>query len=140
MDCESPEQFDVELQQLEEVWNSKEMYTWSSSEANFHSWFTKYQALNIKQKMLKPLCQAAGLGHIPAEYTNNPNKFTNACIKEKVDYKKSELNKFCQKMKELVESQTQDIESPFTLDAGPYAVSVAYLQYKENPRKWVKQT
>ena len=43
-------------------------------------------------------------------------------------------------MKELVESQTEDIESAFTLDAGPYAVSVAYLQYKENPRKWVKQT
>ena len=36
-------------------------------------------------------------------------------------------------MKELIESQTQDTESAFTLDAGPYAVSDTYLQYKENP-------
>ena len=127
----------MELKQLEEVWNSKEMYARSSSEAQFHSWFTKYQAQNMKEKMLKPLRQAAGLGQIPAEYTNNPNESTNARIKEKVDY---ELNTFCQKMKELVESQTQHIESAFTLDAGPYAVSDTYLRYKENPQKWVKQT
>ena len=67
------------------VWNSKEMYARSSSEAQFHSWFTKYQAQNMKEKMLKPLRQAAGLGQIPAEYTNNPNESTNARIKEKVD-------------------------------------------------------
>ena len=71
--------------------------------------------------MLKPLRQAAGLGHISAEYMNNPNESTNVHIKEKVDYKKSNLNKICQKTKELVESQTQDIESAFTLDAGPYS-------------------
>ena len=47
---------------------------------------------------------------------------------------------FCQKMKELVDNQTLDIERSFTLDTGPYAVSDAYLQYKENPRKWVKQS
>ena len=50
VDCESPEQFNLELQQLEEVWNSKEMYARSSTEAHFHSWFTKYQASNMKQK------------------------------------------------------------------------------------------
>ena len=87
MDSESPEQFDLELQQLEEVWNSKEMYARSSTEAQFHSWFTKYQASNMKEKMLKPLRTAVGLGQIPAEYTNNPNESTNAQIKEKVDYK-----------------------------------------------------
>jgi len=43
-------------------------------------------------------------------------------------------------MKELVESQTSDIETAFTLDCGPYAVSTAYLKCKENPRKWVNQS
>ena len=62
VDCESPEQFNLELQQLEEVWNSKEMYARSSTEAHFHSWFTKYQASNMKQKMLKPLRTPVGLG------------------------------------------------------------------------------
>lgn len=36
VDCESREQFDLELQQLEEVWNSKEMYARSSTQAQFH--------------------------------------------------------------------------------------------------------
>ena len=114
----------MELQQLEEVWNSKEMYARSSTEAWFHSWFTEYQAPNMKVKMLKPLCVAVRMGEIPAEYTNNPNESANAWIKEKVDYKKSELSMFCQKMKELVDSQTLDIERAFTHDTGPYAVCV----------------
>ena len=47
---------------------------------------------------------------------------------------------FCQKMKELVDNQTLYIERAFTLDTGPYGVSDAYCQNKENPRKWVKQS
>ena len=73
------------------------MYARSSTEAWFHSWFTKYQAPNMKDKMLKPLRVAVGMGEIPAAYTNNPNESANARIKEKVDYKKSELSTFCQK-------------------------------------------
>jgi len=52
-----------------------------------HFWFTKYQAPNMEEKILKSWCQAVGLGQIPAEYTNDPNDSTNAWIKEKVDYK-----------------------------------------------------
>ena len=54
-----------------------------------------------------------GLGRIPSEYTNNANESANVRIKAKVDYKKSELNVFCIQMKELVDSQTQDIEKTF---------------------------
>ena len=48
-------------------------------------------------------------------YTNNPNGFVNARIKVKVDYKKSKLNAFCKKMKELVDTQTLKVHSPWTL-------------------------
>ena len=60
----------------------------------------------MKHKMLKGLREKVGLGSPPVQFTNNPNESVNAWIKEKVDYKKSELNVFCQKMKELVDSQT----------------------------------
>ena len=96
--------------------------------------------MNMKENMLKPIRQAVGLEKIPVEFTNNPNESANACIKSKVDYKKSELNVFCAEMKELVDSQTRDIERAFTLDTGPYAVSPPYHKYKENPRKWVKES
>lgn len=51
--------------------------------------------------MLKMHRQSAGLGDPPKEYTNNPNESANARIKQKVDFKKSELNIFCNQMKEL---------------------------------------
>ena len=36
-------------------------------------------------------------------------------------------------MKELMDNQTLDIERAFTLNIGPYAMSDAYCQNKENP-------
>ena len=140
VDCDSPQQFDKELSQLQEVWDNREMCIRSSTDAKFYSWFVTYQASNFKEKMLKPLRSAVGLGVIPVEYTNNPNESANARIKAKVDYKKSGLHVFCQEMKELVDSQTHDIESAFTMDIGPFAVSNAYSRYKQNPRSWVKET
>ena len=140
VDCESPEKFDEELQQLELVWNSREMFARGSNKAEFYDWFLQYHASNMKEKMLRPLREAVGLGRIPNEYTNNANESANARIKAKVDYKKSELTVFCKQMKELVDSQTQDIEKAFTMDTGPFAVAAGYHQYRENPRKWVKES
>ena len=107
------------------------------TEPQFHVWFTQYQAMNMKKNMIKPVRQAVGLGNIPMEFTNNP---ANARIKSKVNYKKSELNIFCAEMRELVDSQARHIERAFTLDTGPYEVSPPYHRYKENPRKWVKES
>ena len=140
VDCESPDKFDEELQQLELVWNSREMFARGSNKAEFYNWFLQYHANNMKEKMLRPLREAVGLGRIPNEYTNNANESANARIKAKVDYKKSELNVFCKQMKELIDSQTQDIEKAFTMDIGPFAVAAGYHQYRENPRKWVKES
>ena len=47
---------------------------------------------------------------------------------------------FCQKMKELVDLQTRNIERAFTMDSGPFAVAQEYLHEKENPKKWVKRS
>ena len=90
--------------------------------------------------MLRPLRTAIGLGEIPAEHNNSPNKSANARIKAKVDYKKSELRRFCQEMKGFIDSQTHHIESAFTMDIGPYAVSDPYHKHKQNPRSWVKES
>ena len=94
----------------------------------------------MKEKTLRPLQEAVGLGRIPNEYANNANELANARIKANVDYKKSELNIFCKQMKELVDSQTQDIEKAFTIHTGPFAVVAGYHHYKENTRKWVKES
>ena len=43
-------------------------------------------------------------------------------------------------MKELVDSQTRNIERAFTMDNGPFDVAPLYAQKKENPKKWVQQS
>ena len=111
-----------------------------TSSPEFHAWFTRYHATNMKHKMLKGLREKVGLDSPPVEFTNNPNESVNARIKEKVEYKKSELNVFCQKMKEFVDSQTRNIERAFTMDSGPFAVAPEYVHEKENPKKWVKRS
>ena len=92
----------------------------------------------MKETMLQPLRQKAGLGNPPMPYTNNANESANAKIKEKMDYKKSELNVFCNKMKELIERQRQDVEHAFTLNTGPYEVASEYQLHQENAAQWVK--
>jgi len=56
-------------------------------------------------------------------------------LKGSWEHKKSELNVFCQKMKELVDSQTRN-----TMDSGLFAVAPEYVHEKENPKKWVKRS
>ena len=99
-----------------------------------------YQADNMETKMLKLIRVKMGLGDPPREFINNPKESTNARIKEKVDYQRSELHVFCTKMKELVDKQTRNIERAFTMDTGSYMVWGRYSCNKQNPKMWTKQS
>ena len=90
--------------------------------------------------MLKSVRQKCSLGSPPSEYTKNANESANARIKEEVNYEKNEIDVFCQKMKELVDTQYRNVERAFTLNTGPYMISPKYSSYQENPTKWVKSS
>ena len=55
VDCDSTSMFDEQLLNLEAEWNSKECSIRSSTSPEFFDWFTKYQSVNFKAHMLKPL-------------------------------------------------------------------------------------
>lgn len=59
-------------------------------------------------------------------------------MKEKVDYKASELHVFCEKLEELVNMQTRNIERAFTLNSGPYRVSPLYSDMQQKPNTWIR--
>ena len=61
VDCDSSEEFDAQLLQLEDTWNKRECTAVNRSVPEFHAWFTQYQAANMKSKMLKPLRKKVGL-------------------------------------------------------------------------------
>lgn len=140
VDSESSSDFDQCLQGLRSQWNERECELRSSTKPLFYDWFSKYHSTNFKEHMLKPLRVKAGLGDPPTAYTNNANESANARIKAKVDYKKSDLNVFCNEMKALVERQFRDVERAFTLNTGPYEVAPDYLSHRENATKWVKRS
>ena len=52
----------------------------------------------IADSMLKEVRQHAGLGNPPSAYYNSIPESINAIIKRGVEFKESEMSKFCQEM------------------------------------------
>lgn len=140
VDSESSDEFDDKLVALLLVWNNREKKIRQSNDPIFFKWFQQYQSEIIKSCMLKPVRVRMGLGKIPKEYTNNANESANARIKEKVNYKRSELHEFCKKMKELIDKQRREIERAFTMDTGSYKVAEKYSGKQHDPKSWTKRS
>ena len=125
VDCDLEAEFDEKLFQLKDVWNKREMDARKTSLPEFHAWFTRYHATNMKHKMLKGLREKVGLGSPPVQFTNNPNESVNAWIKEKVDYKKSEHPKLLSCSKDMCTEGLCGIIQAITSD-----LSIAKSCYK----------
>lgn len=69
--------------------------------------------------MLHPVREECGLGNPPEIFTTNPSESMNAILKCKVDFKKSELPVFVEKMKEVVVEQQKEVEHAL-IDRGKY--------------------
>ena len=84
--------------------------TWFKLDADrgkvFHQWFIKYHI--IKDTMLKPTREKAELGNPPLQFSTNANECVNVSLKQKIEYKSSELPVFIQKLKQLVSDQRKE--------------------------------
>lgn len=138
VDCNSPEEFTSNLSKCRSVWDEREMLARDTTVPTFFNWFSAYYSDLIKDKMLKPVRHRAGLGNPPCQYTTNANESVNSRVKDKVDYKASELHIFCDKFEELVDTQTRNIERAFTIGNGPYRVSSLYPELIQKPSQWLK--
>ena len=136
VDCTSEEEFDLMLRNLENVWNKREKESRNTELPVFFEWFLRYQALNFKEKMLLPLRKSIGLGR--NEFTTNDNECINSIIKKKVNFKASELSDFCEKMRQLVDQQKEDIQQAFVMDCGPYSVRNEFKHLTKTSSQWMK--
>jgi hypothetical protein len=59
-------------------------------------------------------------------------------VKQKVNYKASELHVFCEKFQEIIDLQIKNVKRAFTLGNGPYQVLPLYSDLQQNPRGWIK--
>ena len=60
----------------------------------FVGWFQTWKAPVIRDSMLRAVREECGLGSPPQPFTTNSSETANFILKNKVDYKKSELPEF----------------------------------------------
>lgn len=64
-------EFEKDLAELEQVWNDREKAARRTSAPEFHSWFVRYQAKDMKEMLLYPVRWDIGLGY-DFYYNNDP--------------------------------------------------------------------
>lgn len=120
VDAPSCEFFDEVFQALTKKWQALDL---SGDALNkFVQWFQRYKSDIIKDSMLRPIREKAGLGIPPIAFTTNASESINAMLKKKVDYKRNELPVFLEKVKELILEQDEEIKKA-VISRGKYAVN-----------------
>ena len=81
--------------------------------AEFCEWFLKNKAKEFVESVVRPARERAGLGCPPERFTTNKSERTNGVIQDFVKRKtggKVDEYVFAQTLKELIDTQEQDIE------------------------------
>ena len=76
----------------------------------FCSWFRKNKEVVVRDTMLLPVREEAGMGSPPEPFYTNSSECINNVLKVKVDYKRTQLTLFVDKLRQLVEEQQREVE------------------------------
>ena len=106
---------------------------------DFYDWFFKYEYDIFRDTMLKPVREMAGLGSSPEQFSTNASESINAMLKAKVDYKRSELPVFVQKMRELAHDQQREFERAL-INKGNFKLKDQYKFMMVPEDKWCKMS
>ena len=133
VDAPSCEFFDEVFQALTKKWQALDL---SGDALNkFVQWFQRYKSDIIKDSMLRPIREKAGLGIPPIAFTTNASESINAMLKKKVDYKRNELPVFLEKVKELILEQDEEIKKA-VISRGKYAVNSEFKKFVKTENAW----
>ena len=135
--CCSSDEIEQCLIKLKPIWDVREAPYAPSSGPRFYDSFCKYQADVVKYHMRKDLREMAGLGSPPCIFTTNGCESLNAAIKRKVDYKESDWPQFNENMKQMVESQREEIIRAIS-GRGKYSLKPEFSHYGVATQQWIK--
>lgn len=134
VDAENSIDFQAKVSSLLTKWSDVE----STSNCDidvFLDWFKANKVDVIRNTMIRSAREECGLGSPPEIFTTNPSESINALLKHKVNYKKSELPAFIDKVKELSKEQIKKVERA-VINRGKYQLREEY-KYLEIPEsKW----
>ena len=101
----------------------------------------KYEYNIIKETVLKPVREMAGIGSSPEQFSTNANGSIHAMLKAEVDYKHSQLPVFVQKMRELHIAREQQREFEMALiNKGYFKLKDQYKFMIVPEDKWCKMS
>ena len=98
------------------------------------AWFVTYKRDAIQHGLLRSQRQKAALGNPPLHYTTNASESINAVLKSKVNYKKSELPVFIDKLKEANKEQDEEVERA-VLGQGKYQFCSSYKHLEHDEQE-----
>lgn len=101
----------------------------------FTEWFKTFKSEVIKKSMLKSVREKAMLGSPPEPFTTNASESVNAMLKRKVDYKRSELPVFLDRLKELIQEQDDEIMRAL-IGRGKYMVNPRFKKFQKSEEDW----
>ena len=134
IDAADPLEFNEQLNYLQKKWEDNDL----PEVSRFFVWFREHKAEVIKQGMLKDTRISAGLGCPPARFTTNASESLNALIKSGVNYQKSQLPQFIDKLHAMIKEQEREFERAI-IDRGKLKLNPQYHHLSIPEFKWYSQ-
>ena len=108
------------------------------SQANmerFVTWFQKHKAHVLQDSMLRSVREECGLGSPPSQFTTNACETANSMLKNEVNYKRSDMLNFLQKLSNLMCEQEHEVERA-VIGCGKYELRPQYQSFHIPESKW----
>ena len=134
IDSEDDKEFELGLEILSKKWEQMELHGGQPLKS-FARWFHQYKSTLVKSSMLKSVRRKGGLGDPPKQFTTNASESVNSVLKSKVDYKKSELPEFLDKLKSVIDEQERELERAI-IDRGKYKLCEKFKKMEISENEW----
>ena len=131
-------EYNSELDAVVESWQNA-LFSSTAYIQKFVDWFLSNKSIVIHDTMLCPIRQECGLGYPPEPFTANSSESINAVLKRKVNYKKSELPDFIDRIKEVIDEQQEEVECTI-IGRGKYKLRPQYSTLEVKEAKWFAMT
>ena len=101
----------------------------------FVTWFQNHKAPVLQDSMLRSVREECGLGSPPSQFTTNACETANSMLKNEVNYKRSDMINFLQKLNNLICEQEREVERA-VIGRGKYELRPQYQSFHVPETKW----
>lgn len=136
IDRSSELDFDRDLAELEQVWNDREKEARATSVPEFHSWFVRYQAQDVKEMLLYPVRRDIGLGY--DFYYNNDPESVHRNIKSRQNYKATEMPTVVENIRKEKDANLCYVEDAI-IGNGPFELAPEAAHFQVDQYSWTYQ-